>query len=40
VSDEVVQAIIIFGSRDANDAERERAWNMLKNMVIKYTEEE
>jgi len=38
VSDEVVQAIITFGSRDANDAERERAWNMLKNMVIKHAE--
>jgi hypothetical protein len=34
LNDEVIQAIIIFGSRDVNDAERERAWDMLKNMGI------
>ena len=34
VSDEVIQAIIIFGSRDVNEAERERAWDMLKDIGI------
>ena len=34
VNDETIQAIIIFGSRDINDGEREKAWEMLKNMGI------
>ena len=35
VSDETIQAIIISGSRDVNDTEREKAWDMLKDMEIK-----
>ncbi|MDY6880767.1 MAG: hypothetical protein V2J25_16385 [Desulfatiglans sp.] len=34
VSDDIVRAIILFGSRGASDADRERAWEMLKNMGI------
>ena len=34
VSDEIIQAIIIFGSKDSSDNEREKAWDMLRNMGI------
>ena len=34
ISDEIIQAIIIFGSRDVNDVDREKAWEMLNNMGI------
>ncbi len=34
VSDEVIMAIIIHGSRDTTSAEKEKAWEMLKNMGI------
>ena len=34
ISDEIIRAIVIFGSRDPGDVEREKAWDMLKNMGI------
>ena len=34
LSDKTIQAIIIFGARDVNDLEREKAWEMLRNMGI------
>lgn len=34
VSDDVIRAIIIFATRGASDIEREKAWDMLKNMGI------
>jgi len=34
VSEDVIRAIVIFASRDTHAAEREEAWNMLKNMGI------
>ena len=33
-SDEIIQTIIIFGSKDSNDIERKKAWDMLRNMEI------
>ena len=34
VSDEVIQAIVVIGSRGADYIEREKAWDLLKNMGI------
>ena len=34
VSDEIIKAIIIFGSKDSSDIEREKAWDILRNMGI------
>lgn len=34
LSDDVIQAIIIAGAEDRDSAEREQAWEMLKNMGI------
>jgi hypothetical protein len=34
VSEDVIRAIIIFATRDANAIEREKAWDMLKNIGI------
>lgn len=34
LSDEVIQAIIIAGAQDRGAAERQKAWEMLKNMEI------
>ena len=34
LSDDVIRAIIVYGSRDENDLEREKAWEMLKNLGI------
>ena len=34
LSDEVIKAIVTCASTDANDLEREKAWEMLKNMGI------
>ena len=33
-SDEVIQAIIVYGTRDPGDVERERAWRLLQGMGI------
>lgn len=34
LSDEVIQTLIIYRSKNENDEEREKAWEMLKNMGI------
>ncbi len=34
ISDEVIRAIITYASKDSNDEERGKAWDMLKNMGI------
>lgn len=34
VSEETIRAIIEYGSKDEDDVEREKAWDMLKNMGI------
>lgn len=34
ISDDVLQAIVTYNSRHSTDAERERAWDLLRNMGI------
>lgn len=34
LSDDVIRAVIIYGSGNSDDLEREKAWEMLKNMGI------
>jgi len=34
LSEETIQAIITYGTRDADDKEREKAWEMMKKMDL------
>jgi len=34
LSDSVIRAIIIYASQDSEESEREKAWDMLKNMGV------